>query len=314
MQADQILKQIEAASDALLTSKARAYLGPSSLGTCKRATWYKFRQAHVVRHGGRMLRLFNRGHLEEDRICRWLLAAGWGVRPTRERLVQDGRGWYFTVPWDQPFEGTDVSCVGAHRDAAAARGVRVGQWAFSRLGGHYKGHSDGRVCPPAEAIGGAPSWGLLEAKTHNAKSFARLRVKGVLSSKPEHVQQMQAYMHEFGLPWALYVAVCKDDDDIYVEVLPARPELGAALQDVAAAIIQANEPPVKYSPDPSWFVCKFCDFREICHYGKPPAKSCRTCVFSRADVDEGGWYCQHWHQKIPAGAVAAGCDLWEPHK
>jgi hypothetical protein len=47
----------------------RAHLGASQIGKeCGRAIWYSFRWATKVLFEGKMLRLFNRGHLEEPRM------------------------------------------------------------------------------------------------------------------------------------------------------------------------------------------------------------------------------------------------------
>ena len=50
-----------------------------------------------------------------------------------------------------------------------------------------------------------------------AKSFRELVAKGVAEAKPQHQAQMQIYMHLTGLTRAMYVAVCKDTDDLHVE-------------------------------------------------------------------------------------------------
>ncbi len=62
---------------------------------------------------------------------------------------------------------------------------------------------------------------MLEFKTHSAKSFADLAAKGVEASKPQHVAQMQIYMHLTGITRALYVAVCKDTDALHIERVAA---------------------------------------------------------------------------------------------
>lgn len=315
MDMTQLKNAIEEASRADLEDGARSYLGPSAMHPhCHRATWYTFRWAHVVKHGGRLLRLFNRGHLEEDRFARWLQLAGCEVQPITERLVQAADGSYRCLPWEESYTGTDVSCVEAHRQAAAARGVHTHQWGFEALGGHYRGHSDGRVRLPTDTAYGnlEKEVGMLECKTHNEKSFKALQSKGLLSSKPQHYQQVQSYMYHLRLPWCLYIAVNKNDDDIYLEIVQAKEEVGAYLADRAKSIIEADQAPDRYSTDPSWYVCKFCDYREICHRGKSPDKSCRSCVYATADTEAGGWYCKRWHQTIPKDFLSKGCDEWYP--
>lgn len=55
----------------------RTHLGASVIGgECGRAIWYGFRWATVPKFKGRILRLFNRGHLEEGRFIAALLTIG----------------------------------------------------------------------------------------------------------------------------------------------------------------------------------------------------------------------------------------------
>ena len=55
----------------------RTHLGASLIGReCARELWYTFRWVKPSRFGGRMLRLFNRGHLEEGRFVALLQMIG----------------------------------------------------------------------------------------------------------------------------------------------------------------------------------------------------------------------------------------------
>src|SRR6266540_1462894 len=58
----------------------RSHLGASMIGReCARELWYAFRWATARREGGRMVRLFNRGHLEEPRFVALLRMIGCAV-------------------------------------------------------------------------------------------------------------------------------------------------------------------------------------------------------------------------------------------
>ncbi len=58
----------------------RSHMGASGIGQeCARQIWYNFRWAHLHKFDGRMLRLFNRGHLEEGRFIAMLLMIGIAV-------------------------------------------------------------------------------------------------------------------------------------------------------------------------------------------------------------------------------------------
>jgi hypothetical protein len=61
----------------------RDHLGASIIGReCSREVWYSFRWSTLKRFDGRMLRLFNRGHLEEPRLIAALQAIGCEVWQT----------------------------------------------------------------------------------------------------------------------------------------------------------------------------------------------------------------------------------------
>lgn len=71
---------IEDYSIASLTDEPRTHLGISEIGKpCMRQTYYKFRWMAFEQFGGRMRRLFNRGHREEARFIGYLEAIGFKV-------------------------------------------------------------------------------------------------------------------------------------------------------------------------------------------------------------------------------------------
>jgi hypothetical protein len=251
-------------------------------------------------------------------------------------MYHDGSDSYVCIGWDAEDDAAwsecdDVSDDPVHIKRATDRGEGPKQWGFSvdvdaepwpvfdKFGnpaytgkGHYAGSGDGCVIgldewfPEVAGLG----WGLFENKTHNEKSFTNLVKKGVLSAKPEHYAQMQQYMHFFGLKWALYIAVNKNNDDIHPEVIHYKPEVAEHYAERAMKILTQRTPPAKLTEDPSWFECRYCDFREICHYQKAMQKSCRSCIFA-LPVAGGEWECAKYRQIIPKNFIPQGCDDWE---
>lgn len=70
----------------------RSHMGASLIGSkCGRAIWYGFHWFHKASFPGRILRLFNRGHLEEGRLIALLLTIGVQV------YQQDAQGKQFRV-------------------------------------------------------------------------------------------------------------------------------------------------------------------------------------------------------------------------
>lgn len=161
------------------------------------------------------------------------------------------------------------------------------QFKVSKINGHFGGSVDGMITKYYEA---PKEWIVLECKTHNASSFKTLVAKGVEEHKPMHYVQCQMYMGMFGVKRALYFAVCKNNDEIYTELLDFDEKIYDLMLERASIIINADEPPPKINNDPSWYQCKNCDYWGICHETDAPQVNCRTCAHS-TPVEDGKWSC-----------------------
>lgn len=227
----------------------RAKLGGSIMGReCAREIWYSFRWTTKKQFDGRLLRLFNRGHLEEARFLAMLEMIGCEV------------------------------------------------WATTLGGGQFKvtghdGHSGGTLDAIIRGIPECPTVALLgEFKTHNTKNFLKLKTEGLLRAKWEHYIQMQIYMGRQSLVGGLYLAVNKDTDELHGELVAFDAIAFARANERAAMIISAKTAPPRIGKDATWFKCKFCDQRGVCHGKVLPAVTCRSCV--HVQVAEGGrWLC-----------------------
>lgn len=260
----------------------RTHLGASLIGDeCKRYLWYVFRWVKRPtfinykgeNHAGRMQRLFNRGHREEARWIEWLRGIGFQV-------------------WDTDVDGNQTRISGVEK--------------------HYGGSLDGvGIAPPGLQKLAAVGPFLIEYKTYSAKTFAKLLKEGVRKAKPNHWVQMCTYGRYYKFRYAMYCAICKDDDDIHIEIV----ELDWAVADEnyrkAEEVILAVRPPVRYSELPSHFKCKYCDFNDVCFKGAAYEKNCRSCEFA-TPVKEGQWYCGVNQGVIPKEIIPVGCGQWKP--
>jgi hypothetical protein len=189
------------------------------------------------------------------------------------------------------------------------------QWSFSEpdAGHHFQGNADGIITGIPQA---PKSPHILEIKTASDKMYKEMQKLGVKKAKPEHYAQMQVYMKwsidefgEDGCRRALYLVVNKDNDDIYTERLEYSAEDAKALVDKALAIITSVEPPVGVSTDPSWFECKFCDYKSICHGTDLPASTCRSCLHVTPEMDgKGRWSCASHNIDLTTDQQRAGCN------
>ena len=111
--------------------------------------------------------------------------------------------------------------------------------------------------------------------------FDALEKDGVQKAKPLHYVQMQVYMHGTNVDRALYVAVCKDDDRLYVERVRYNPDVATKAVARGQRIALADRMPPPVSTDPTWYQCRFCPAHGFCHKAEPTRHAnCRTCAHS----------------------------------
>lgn len=262
----------------------RSHLGASIVGRkCARHIWYSFRWAIKDTFDNRMLRLFERGQLEESRFVGLLRKIGVEV-------------------WE-------VS------DQTDLKGNPV-QWRIVDHNGHFGGSLDG-VGLGIPELPDIPV--LLEFKTHNDKSFSKLVEDGVMMSKWEHFIQMQIYMNKMDLSHALYMAVNKNTDAIHAEIVERDPGIGTSFIERAGKIITTKQAPVKVNESPGYFVCKHCIHKGLCH-GTLDAdevkveRNCRTCKHASPSMDPkkpGAWVCALGYSNI--NDKQKGCGVHEYH-
>lgn len=275
----------------------RSHLGASISGQeCGRSIWYSFRWATRSNFSAQMLRLFNRGHLEEGRFIALMLAAGLQV------FQQDGNGHQFRI---------------------------------SHSFGHVGGSGDGVIVGIPDVAPGTPALG--EFKTHNLKSFESLAGdnwraycealitpgakpvpftgKGVRESKFEHYVQLQIYMSKMGLAVCLYVAVNKNTDEIYCELVPLNTPLAEQFLDRSDKIVWMEKPPNRINESPGFFKCRYCDHRPVCHLDAAPERNCRTCAFSEPLPQEHAkWRCRLKEMEIGKALQLTGCEQYVVRK
>lgn len=228
----------------------RMHLGGSEISSCTREIWYSFRWAKFKEWAPRMLRLFARGERSEKDLFIPILES--------------------------------VGCTVIAVDRFTGK-----QFLIQNFQDHFGGSLDGIVY----GVPDMPNvWMLLEFKTHKHTSFNSLTKHKVKKSHPKHYSQMQTYMHHRGLKFALYCAVCKNTDHMHFEIVHYDEK--HAVQDLVKVelAIYSHKPPQRASMDAASFVCKFCDYRMICHFNKPVNRNCRTCQHI-VMLPEGKWQC-----------------------
>lgn len=248
----------------------RDHFGASMAGKpCDRALWYSFHWAMAPEFPGRILRLFDTGNKEEQRLVDDLRGIGVEVYDRDPQNL------------DEQIRYTDPTC-----------------------GGHLAGSLDGIGRGFAEA---PKSWHVLEFKTSNAAGFAKMQKKGVMETKPEHFSQIQLYLRWSGLTRAFYFMVCKDTDEIYSERIRYDPEYAAALVERAHKLIYMPNPPDGISMHGDAWDCKYCDYAPLCKREALPEINCRTCAHSEPFKAGGQWSCLRHAHFVDADTMREGC-------
>jgi hypothetical protein len=243
-------------------------LGSSFIGEeCVRQIWLSWRGFAREQFEGRMLRLFETGHLQEARIVEDLRRAGFAV-------------------WDKRDDGR--------------------QFEFSDLTGHFITKVDGIIKDVPENE--KPH--VLEIKTHNKNSFSSLLKKGVQEAKPLHYAQVQISMLLGGFTRALYVALCKDDEQFYVERVRADEAAQEKLKAKITKLTEARLRPAGISDDGSSFGCKFCSMKAVCVKEAEPLRHCRTCTMCTPGA-EGKWVCELNKDTLSIDRQRLGCEHYE---
>lgn len=253
----------------------RKHLGASIIGDrCARKVFYKFRWAYDGQpHPPQLLRLFKRGHREEPELIALLREAG-------------------------------VTVFAAGESGELKERLRI-----SDVDGHFGGTPDGigvgvPDCPEEEPV-------LLEFKTMNESQFKKTKEDGVMTAHWEYFIQMQIYMEKHNLSCALFIAACKNDDELYAEIVQANKPQADHYISRARDIIYADSPPPRIADSIAKYPCKWCDFKYICHTSDFPAINCRTCCHVSVGP-AGTWTCARGHTSEVADQRGCTEHIYDP--
>jgi hypothetical protein len=252
----EIIERIDAHTVASEAEPPRKYLGASQIGTkCVRRLFYDFRWCGGEKFDGRMLRLFARGNREEVEMVKLLRGIGLDVHTPNEGNKKD--------------------------------------FQFFDLSQHFSGTCDGVVSTDVIGNGAELEYAILEGKTYATERFKKLKQTGVKESDPIYFSQLQVYMGELKLSWAMFFAVCKETDEIFIQWVPFDQTHFEVCLNKAELVINSESPPPKYSTDPQSFTCRYCPHNQICHANIPLAQNlqnCRNCIHGHPAA-EGSWVC-----------------------
>lgn len=246
----------------------RRHLGASSIGAdCARELQLSWRWTAKPEFPERILRLFNRGHLEEARFLAMLMC------------VPGVKLWYETE------DG--------------------GQFKWSDHNGHYGSALDGIATGIPDVPGGVACY--TEFKTASKASFTKTAKAGVRAEQWKHFVQMQQCMKYYDLRYSLYMVVNKDNDELYAEIIEYDQAIADQYTRRAGEIIFTSDALPRISNTKTFFKCKFCNQKDVCHGTTIPEVNCRTCAHWTAEHD-GTFTCARNNDELFRDTVYEGCS------
>lgn len=263
----------------------RHHLGASVLShTCERFLFYTFRWFMVPQHPSRVVRIFNRGHREEDRMIGTLRDIGLVISTTYEELFKN-----LNVPVSYESIAA-LKDYGINLHAPFAHKYGEHKQLQVDMPSHLGGSIDGVLHVPAEYVDELGYLLPIECKTHNRKNYMAAMNKNLIESQPKHYAQINTYGKYLGAKYGLYYAENKDNEEINFKLV----KLDASLVDLyerrGLNVIYTQDPKQLSRTTETW-MCKMCDYAPLCKKNLPPTSiSCRSCANFFPQKD-GSWLC-----------------------
>lgn len=233
-------------------SPMRAYLGASEIGEeCRRRLWYSFRHAKKIQFEGRILRLFEAGHREEDRVIQNLKDVGVEVH---EKDPETGAQFRFT----------------AHA-------------------GHFSGGMDGAGLGFPEAPKTWHLIEAKTANKHNFEQLKKKGVREHYP-KHFAQMQVYMHLGELTRAFYICVCK-DNDEIYTERVTYEKKTAIALLNKAGLIIESDHAPDKISENPSFWKCkfCDYQDLCQF--ETETPAKNCRTCVHATARIDQSGWKC-----------------------
>jgi hypothetical protein len=169
---------------------------------------------------------------------------------------------------------------------------------------HADGHTDGRALMSEKEL-------LFEAKSMSSSNYKKYLKVGLKEFKSDYWYQIHGYMQKLGLDQCLYVVYNKDTSDINIQIIDVDLHTYALLEQREMKIIVSDGPDeFDRIGGSSWYECKFCNDRDVCHFKRPPVRTCRSCEHVSL-APEGKWLCQKNDSYLSTKEQLKACELYE---
>lgn len=225
----------------------RDHLGASVIGDeCLRKIWYKFHNVQLQKLDARMIRLFNRGHLEEARFISMLECAGVAVEFITDNNKQFGYSFgYF---------GGSIDGIGYNIPDLPNEKVML----------EFKTMSEKRFKQFSE----------LGVEFVDQVYYNQLQCNMYCMN----TQNKTDFKH------SLFICVNKNNDDISIEIVDYNEQIGKSMYERAIDIVNSKSIPLPIKSSKAMYPCKLCEYKEYCFDNKEyENKSCMNCELCSFD-------------------------------
>lgn len=254
----------------------RSHMGASIMGgKCGRQIWYSFRWATKGQHTGRILRLFNRGHLEEPRIIAALMCIGATIYQV------DGNGKQYRISGSEGHYGGSGDGVGTN-----IVGLQPGAYCVLE----FKTHNDASFKTLVKE-------GVRSAKLeHFVQMQQYMRKMGLTVALYIAVNKNN---DEYYCEW---VVLEPETADLFID------------RADTIVWMQRAPDRIGNPPSPGNYDCKWCDHKPVCFQKVAPARNCRTCNYAQPmKGGDALWGCTKHSKYLTKAEQEAGCPDYNQH-
>lgn len=250
----------------------RNHMGASGIGEeCARKIFFSFRWALPSNLQGRIVRLFNRGHLEEGRVVALLRMIGVTIHHFDKNGKQyrvSGHGGHFGGSGD----GVGIGIPDAPDEYLLLEFKTISQKYFTELSKN----------------------GIM---SYDIKHYVQMQIymkkmglkKALYISVNKNTDEIHAEIVELS--------------EAYAEAYEER--AGEIIFHK-----NKEDLPKRISSSPAWYKCKWCEYKAVCFKGLPPAINCRTCSNSIINQN-GTWSCSVHKVTLDEIAQREGCGDYQ---
>lgn len=123
---------------------------------------------------------------------------------------------------------------------------------------------------------------IIEIKTMSRNSFNQLKKKGLKQYSCKYYTQIQIYLNELfiqrGKAKGILIALNRDTFELYEEDIPYDEQYAIESINTVKNISLSDDIPMRLSEDSKYYICRMCEYKDLCHEEKLPTPRCGSCL------------------------------------